>query len=363
MSFFSRNIFDSSDRAFGLDLSDLSLKAVLIGKDGSREFIESFSSVSLPAGAVVDGEILKREVVVDALKTLIEKSGPKHLGVRQVVCSLPEVKAFLRIINMPVMDEEEAREAVRWEIESNIPLTLDQIYYDCQVLDKNLAKKQETKQSTMSVLVVAIVKDVVDQFISVLEEVGLEVVGLETESIAEARSLLPKKKTGQTSLIIDIGDRRTGFLIAIDNTPCFTSSIPLSSQMVTDAISKTLKISNDEAENIKLTYGIGSPLKKDPLFRSVQPVVESLVVETERFIEFYLNDLAYSSSVDKIVLCGGGSAMKGLFAYLSQRLHIPAELGDPWMNINLAGRLPIIEKKQSIQYSTAIGLALKKTKI
>ncbi len=358
MSFLNKKIFSIDPRPFGLDLSDLSLKAVFLERDGSIDTLSSFGSVPLPIGAVLDGEIVKEEAVIEAIRLLLEKSGPKKIPTKQVVCSLPEVKAFLRIINLPVMEASEAREAVKWEIEANIPLTLDQVYYDSQVLPRNLSGEK----NKMSVLVVVVTKTVVDQFVGTLEAAGLEVVGLETESIAQARSLLAEEESDQTTLIIDIGDRSTSFLVSIGNTPCFTSSIPLSSQMVTDAISKSMRVSFDEAESIKLTYGIGSVMKRDPLFIAVEPIMESLVTEVEKSIAFYRHDLRYSANIDTVVLCGGGSNMVGLLPYLSKRLGLPVEVGNPWVNLQLGGHLPLIEKKRSVQYSTAIGLALRNVK-
>ena len=34
-------------------------------------------------------------------------------------------------------------------------------------------------------------------------------------------------------------------------------------------------------------------------------------------------------------------------------------LGDPWVNVNLGNKLPEIERHKSVEYATAIGLALK----
>lgn len=355
MGIFQKKIFDLFPSAFGLDLSDLSMKAVWLDRIGQRDFLRSFGTVPLPVGSVVDGEILNAEAVESAILKLLEISGPKKIKTRQVVCSLPETKAFLRIIFLPTMEKDEVQEAIKWEIEANIPLTLEQVYYDWQVLDLNLTQEK----GKISVLVVAVARSVVDQFQTVLAAAGLEVVGLETESIAQARSLLAEKDEKSTTLIIDIGDRRTSFLIAVGSTPCFTSSVPLSSQMVTDAISKSLHIPFDEAEEIKIKQGLGSLALKSPVLKAALPVLENIAVEIEKSIDFYLNNLHYSENIDSIVLCGGGSNMQGLLPFLSRRLGRPIEFGNPWINVRLGEQLPLIDRNRSVQYSTAIGLALR----
>ncbi|MFZ2299949.1 MAG: type IV pilus assembly protein PilM [Candidatus Moraniibacteriota bacterium] len=355
MNILQKKIFDLFPSSFGLDLSDLSMKAVWLDRVGRRDAIMSFGSVPLPVGSVIDGEIMNPEAVEDATRKLLGISGPKRLKTHRVICSLPETKAFLRIISLPVMEEDEVREAIKWEIEANIPLTLDQVYYDWQILDLNLTQEQ----GKMSVLVVAVARSVVDQFQTVLASAGLEVVGLETESIAQARSLLAEKNEKRTTLIVDIGDRRTSFLIAIGSTPCFTSSVPLSSQMITDAISKSLGLSFEAAEEMKIRQGLGSLALQSPVLKAALPVLENIAVEIEKSIDFYLNNLRYSATIDAIVLCGGGSNMQGLLPYMSRRLGRPIEFGNPWVNVALGKQLPIIDRNHSVQYSTAIGLALR----
>jgi len=355
MNFFSKKIFNNSFDIFGLDLSDLSVKVVKVESNGSSEYIASYSSVILANDAIIDGEIQQKEQVVSAIKKAVAAAGPKKLKTKKVICSLPETKAFLRIISIPQMSEGELNEAVKWEMEANIPLPLDQVYYDWQVIpEKLLFEKNRT-----SLLVVAIAKSVVDQTIEVLELAGLDPVGLEIESIAQARSLLLEKDEKETVLIVDIGDRRTSFSVTRGGVPCFTSSIPLSGQSLTDVISKGMNVAFDEAEKIKISFGIGDEFKNDALFKSTEPVLENFVQEIERSIDFYVTGLKYSKSVDKVIICGGGANAKGILPYLSRRLGREIQQGNPWINMNFGKNLPAIEKNQSLQYSTAIGLAIK----
>jgi len=355
MGFFNKKVFNFSQSAFGLDLSDLSVKVVQLEREGDKDKIVSFGTVSIPAGSIVDGEIIKKENVVSAIGEVLKKAGPKKIKTKKVICSLPETKAFLRIISIPKMKEEEAREAVKWEMEANIPLPIDQVYYDWQLVEKKLSKDL----NKIEVLVVAVAKKVVDQFVEVLELSGLSVEGLDIESIAQARSFLDKKDDMKTTLIMDLGDRRASFSISTGTIPCFTSSIPLSSQSMTDAISKELNVPFEEAEKIKLASGIGSPAKNDPIFKAVKPIIENLILEMEKSMDFYLNDMKYSKSIDQITMCGGGANTIGIIPYLSRRLNKEIELGNPWVNIYLGKKLPPIDRKKSVQYSTAIGLALK----
>lgn len=355
MSFLNKKIFNEAANVFGLDLSDLSIKVVKLADSGSSEYVSSYASVPIPVGCIIDGEIQNKEQVVTAIKKAIEIAGPNKIKTKKVICSLPETKAFLRVISIPEMNESEMKEAIKWEMEANIPLPLEQVYYDWQIFPKELI----LEKNKISLLVVAITKTAIEQVLETLELAGLEPVGLEIESIAQARSLIFEENKQSNVLIVDIGDRRTSFSITIGGFPCFTSSIPLCGQALTDAIAKGMNIPYDEAEKIKISYGIGNDFKNDPLFKLERPILENLAQEIERSIEFYLTGLKYSKSIDKIILCGGGANTKGLLAYLSKELGREIEIGNPWINIKLGRKLPAIDKNQAIQYSTAIGLALK----
>lgn len=355
MNFLNKKIFSFSKDTFGLDLGDLSVKVAQLEKNGTELSVLGLGEAAIPPGSVSDGEIITKDNVVAAIKKALEKSSPKKIRTKKVICSLPESKGFLRIISLPFMDEEEVSEAIKWEIEANIPLPLNQVYYDWQIISQGL-KKEKNK---IEILVVAISKKIADQFLEVLDAAGLEPAGLEIESIAQARSLISKMASSETVLVVDIGDRRTSFSILIDSVPCFTSSMSISAQHLTDAISKTLNISFEEAEKMKIQYGIGSALKKDEIFRSVEAVLENLYLEIKKSIDFYLENLKYSSAVDRVILCGGGSNTKGLAEYISEKLGQKIEAGSPWVNFNLKKQPPAIKIEQAIRYSTAIGLAIK----
>ncbi len=355
MDFLNKKIFNNTSSIFGLDLSDLSVKLVKLESCGNEEKITSFGSVQIPSGAISDGEIKNKEQVAAAIKKVVEGAGPKKIKTKKVICSLPETKAFLRIIAIPKMDDNEIEEAVKWEMEANIPLPLEQVYYDWQMVTEALT----AEKNKINLLVVAVSKTTVDETMEVLELAGLDVVGLEIESIAQTRSLLGKKDYNRTVLTVDIGDRRTSFSIAKEGVPCFTSSVPLCGQSLSDVISKGMGISFEEAEKIKFAHGIGSELKNDALFRLVQPVLENFSQEIGRSIDFYLSGLGYSKNIDNIIVCGGGANTKGILEYLTKKLGREIELGNPWSNLNLGKTPPIIDRSQSVQYSTAVGLALK----
>lgn len=353
MSFLTKKIINFEDTFFALDLSDLSVKVIQLEKDGKVDKIRSYASLDIPKGVIEDGVIVDKDKVKEIIKSVIKKAGPKKIKTRKVICSIPESKAFLRILNIPKMEEEEAQEAVKWEIEASIPLSVDQVYFDWQFLD--------IVEGKQNVLTVAVAKEIIDNLVEVAKAADLDVYGLEVESVASVRSLVPKDSPKEEiSLTVDLGANRTSFIIAEGNVPYFTSSIPFSSEALSDAISKSLGVSGDEAERMKVIQGIEYSLENNSIFAIVKPLLENLSSEIEKSIDFYHEISKGSGEVKRIIICGGGSSLKGIVPYLTTKLSKEVTVGDPWINLNLGNKLPIIDRGSSMRYSTAVGLALKR---
>ena len=105
-------------------------------------------------------------------------------------------------------------------------------------------------------------------------------------------------------------------------------------------------------------YGIGSVLKNDHVFQATKAVVENFATEAQKSIDFYLEGLKYTNSIDRIIMCGGGARMSGIAPYLSRRLGYNIEIGNPWVNMNFKS-VPPIDRDTAVQYATVIGLASK----
>ncbi|NTU66918.1 MAG: type IV pilus assembly protein PilM [Candidatus Moranbacteria bacterium] len=352
MSFLNKEIIGFQDKFFGLDLSDISLKAFYLDKKGEEYCVGGFVSSAIPEGYISDGTLIEKEKVASIIKAAIKKAVPRRIHAKGVVCSLPESKVFLRKISMPKMDDSEISEAIKWEIEESIPLSADQVYYDWQIIDESDGK--------LNILTVAVAKETVDDTVEVLEMAGLNVFGLEVESVATARSLIPRDaKNEDIYFIADLGAKRTSFIITEGNVPYFTSSIPFSSEGMTDIISKAMGVDDAEAERMKISKGIGHAGEAGSLLPPLESYLENLSGEIEKTLDFYHSMTKSNIKIKKVILSGGGSNLRGLVPYMTKILGREVVLGDPWTNIDFGHSLPVINKEKSSEFSTAIGLAMR----
>jgi type IV pilus assembly protein PilM len=352
MNFLKKNIISFEEKYFGIDLGDLFVKVLQLESDGAKDRVRSYAITPIPAGSIEDGRIMDKQKVAEAIRSAIDSASPRKIKTKRAFCSLPESKVFLRVISIPKMEKSEITEAIKWEIEASIPLSVDQVYYDWQLIGEAAGKQ--------NILTVAISKEIADDLLEVFELAGVDVYGLEAESIAMTRSLIDNSlEKGEVSLIVDLGSKRTNFVVAEDNLPFFTSSVSFSSNGVTDVIAKTLGVDSEEAEKIKISQGVGCCHGDDSIYNSIKAYLEGLAMEIEKTIDFYQNINTVSGDVDKIIICGGAN-LKGLVPYLAKRLGHKIYIGDPWVNLDFGNHLPVINKEKSLQFTTAIGLAMRK---
>jgi len=359
MFLLNKEISFLKDKFFGLDISDTSVKVLQLEKRGAHNWIRSCGFSRVAEGSIDDGMILDRDSVAWSVKNAIAKAGPNKINTKKVVCALPESKVFSRIIGIPEIDAKSADEAIKWEIEANIPLSVEQVYYDWQFLENEIqGEKREKKQN---VLTAAVSKGMVDNLMDVIKLAGLEAYVLEPESIADARSLVDYNGSRkEISVIVDLGFRKTILVIAEGNVPCFTSGIPFTSEGVTDLIAKHFGIGEKEAEELKSQQTNTRYDEKNSILAIADSLLENLVSGIEKSIDFYFSSIRKTTGqADRIILVGGGSNLRGLPEFLSKRLSKTVEIGNPLANLNLHESSPLIEKSIASSYSTVAGLALR----
>lgn len=360
--FLSKNIYEIDPDAFGLDISDETFKFVQLKAARHGVRLTSFGFGDFPKGSIIDGEIKDEDAVSRVLKDAFQKPEQGTLSTNHVVCSLPEEHTFTRVIQLPKMNEAEASEAVRWEIEQNIPMNIADVYYDWQLVDLgNLSVNH------LDILISAAPKKLIDGYLSMLRKCNLMPKSLEGESVAVSRSIIKNVHTEGPTLIVDLGATRTSFIIFSGSTMQFTSSIPIAGNKMIAAISASLKMDHDNAKQLFYEIGLDKSKEEGRVYNILEPIMNDLKEQINNYIVFYEGHSEHEHAlvgkpvaVQKIILCGGVANLNGLAVYLSMALKIPVEVGNPWINIlkESLREIPGLSYKKSLSYTTALGLGL-----
>jgi len=315
--------------AFGIDISDLSLKIIKLKRKRGVLGLACFGETKIKPGIIKEGEIKDEKALGKIIRNALAKVKGEKLNTKYVIASLPEQKAFLRVIQMPKMNREELRDAIPFEAENYIPLQIEKTYLDFQVIPPLLEKKQDL---TQQVLIIAFPKSEVDSYLSLLKKAGLQPKVFETKSMAISRALINKNEANEAPVVlIDLGETKADFIIFSRNSIRFTSIIQIIEEKLSDLVEQIKKY---------IDYYQSRP---------VSPASSGT------------NGAHYSEreGIKKILLSGRNSYLKEFSNILSEKLKIPTELGNPWINILPEKEKPKLSPEDSLRYTTALGLALR----
>ncbi len=338
---------------WGFDISDLSLKLVGIRKSGNNFTITNYNSVEIPPGIIEKGKIKNEEKLIDITNRLISTAKGPKLTSRFIHACLPEPYTYIKLVKVPTTKDDEIGGAAEWAAEHNFPYTLDEIYLDWQIIEKDGDAGKTT------VMLGAVPKTIVEMYSSFIKNAGLVPMSLEIEAIPIVRAILPtdKEKTEGYG-IIDLGATRSSLIICTHKAIASTFSLPIAGKDITNSIKEKLSLTTEQAEQAKIICGINDKKCQGVLREVLEKELGSLIRKIKTAISFYQNNTDDPIEIKKIILTGGGAQMPGINDYLSSALKLPVTTANPLLKLNPQSKLSL--PKEKIQsFTTAIGLALK----
>ncbi len=345
------NLFGKTQDAFGLDVSTSSVHIVQFRGTPKSLSVQAFAQVPLTKGVVTGDEVTDSKAFSQAVDQAMHQPQYGSVSSRYAVVNIPEAKAFVRVIQIPVMTETEAESAVPVESENFIPLPIDQVYLDWQILG--------TDGDKMNVLIVAAPREYVDRYIEILERAGVQVAALEVESQSCHRALVDWS-SGPTALIVDLAANHTNLIVVEDGNLHFTSTIPVAGNAFTEAIARSLGVASVKAEAVKRKVGFTNTAEYPNVKTALEPVLNVLASEVKNVASFYREHAG--REVATVLLTGGSARLTGLAEFLQAALKpsgiSQVLLADPWRNVPGLRQRPF-DAQESLNFTTAIGLALR----
>ncbi len=314
----------------GLNISDLSIKAVQLKKSRNDVKIQGLGRIILPKGIINDGEIKNEEALVKYLVTLFSKPDFGFFSTNEIVLSLPEKLCFTKLISIE-NGINKISDIIESEIEKYVPYGIKDVYYDWQVIEK-------TKFKT-NVLIGATPQNIVNDYVNILHKSKLSIVALETESIAISRALLQeespsfKPKDDLSYIIIDLGGKKTTLTAYARKSIIFSLSLPISGFESTIKIAKTLEINIEKAEKAKIICGLDKEKANGVINDILSENINKLIKRLLNSITYFNHQFNYSQ-INEIILSGGGANTKNLAKIIKDRTKIKTNIGNAFINLS-----------------------------
>jgi type IV pilus assembly protein PilM len=158
--------------------------------------------------------------------------------------------------------------------------------------------------------------------------------------------------------MLDFGANSTDMSILSEGYLVFSQSIAIGSDSLTQSIVNKFNFEYPRAEEFKRNYGVVENVLEGKIYNVLSPIVESVLVEVRRGIEFYKNKTLAAAPMDYL-LNGDGALLPGLMEYVAKSLGVNVSIANPWNGVRVDNKFRDIIAKSGPSYSVAIGLALK----
>jgi len=334
---------------FGFDLGNGSIKIVQLDQTGSKPRLQAYGTTSFDPKAIKDGAIINFDLISKAAHSLLSDHLVGNITTKRIAASLPVLHSFSKIVNLPLMADKDTHEAVRTEASQYIPIPLNDVYLDYQLVEKNT--------DSQDFLVAAAPKKVVDSYMQLFNKLGLELVCLEPSILSVTRIVQYSQKYDLSTLVIDCGSITTDLIIYNKSSVRVTGTIKFGGEELTKSIMTKLNISYEEAAKMKRTYGVDPGEKQAEMVSALAPNLQFLAAEIKKISRYYEErDKNRNAKVDQLVILGGGANLPGLATYMTSELRIPTKLADIWQSTDIDH----IQRPGSVEttmYATAAGLA------
>jgi type IV pilus assembly protein PilM len=342
-------------RSAGVDISDSSIKWVVCVPEDSHKRIVGFGEHHLPEGIVVRGVVEDLERLSEALREVKAMLG----GITHVHSALPEESAYVFSMHVPEgASRSQILSMIEFELDGRVPIPPSAAVFDFNVIAEHGALGSE-------IGVVAFPRDFAESYAAAFRGAGLTLLSLEIEARSVARAVSSGEASEPITLLVDFGRARTGFAVLNHGVPIFTSTVEVGGDAITGILETSLGVTGEAVEEFKNTVGLraeGEERKK--IGDAIERVAAALADEISKHYRYWdtrRNERGERMTpVGCVLLVGGSSNLKGLVDYIASKVQAPTELGDVWRHIApFDTYIPPIPRGTSLQYATAIGLAIR----
>jgi len=337
----------------GLDIGSSFLKAVQVKDVKGGYELALFDLLPIAPELIVDGAVIDSLRLVDFLKEIRSKAKMKTKDC--VISMSGHSSVIIKRITLPEMSEEELSESIRFEAEQYVPFDIDDVNIDFQIL----GPKEEMGQ--MDVLLVAVKKDIVNEYVTVVKEAGLNPIIVDVDAFALENmyevnyDIQPESNVA----LVNIGASTITLNILKGGLSAFTRDSAIGGNIITEALQKEFNLSYDAAEKLKF----GQPVEEassEEAMSVIYSAAEDIFSEISRSIE-YFRSTSLQEDIGEVILSGGSALIKNFDEMLAQRINVNVSMVQPFRNIRIPDKMDssIIERMAPIA-AVAVGLAIRR---
>ncbi len=346
-------LFSKRDHLVGLDIGSSFIKVAELKTSKKGNILKKFGVARVPSGAIAEGRVVDMEGVANTIRTLFKSQKIKE---KNVAISTGGHSVVIKTINTAKVADKDLHSTIHSEAEQYIPYDIDDVNIDYQILGES-----DFSSDQMNVLLVAVKKDIVAEYIDLITLAGLtpKIIDVDTFALQNVYETMPGSGPEQVALLVDIGASKTSLNILKGNTSLMMRDNVSGTNQIVEELSIQLEISIEEAE----TMFRGDKVQKDSgTLKEIRESVANTWCAEICEVVYAFQSNTNNNKVEKIVLSGGGGFVEGFSDRIKSELDVEVASINPFEGMILDGkRFPAsFISGVGLQAPIALGLALRR---
>lgn len=344
----------------GLELGSSQIAAAHVTNNGTKQVVKLHRE-AIPAGVMSGGEVRDPVALGAALASFFEKY---ELPKKNIRLGLANTRVGVRLIEIAgVDDEDQLSNAIGFRANELLSVPIDEAVMDFHVIGE---ERDDEGVLNRSVVVAIAYRESLDRYLTATDAAGLSVVGVDLEAFALLRALTEPRPADveprSAVIVVCVGHERTTLAVSDGLICSFARVIDWGGQSVTNTISRAVRVSPAEAEELKRKLSLeqdATPPEgvSDEQFaeaiRAVKSELQSLVRELLSSLRFYQSQ-PNSLDIGEILVSGGTTSIPGFVPELERELGVKMLVGNPLSRVSGPAQTP----DQLGSYAVAIGLGI-----
>lgn len=341
----------------GIDIGLSAVKMALLseGKKGQYR-LEKYQEYYLSEAAIIEDEIQKPDEVITGIsRILTDQKINKHIA----CIGIGGPNTVTKRLQVPDGVKEDVEDNIIWESEQYIHFGADDAEIGFNILGKI------AEEDVVDAIVGAAKIDTIESYTTYVKDAGLvpKVIDLNVFAIVNAFEFIYRDRlddlSSEGSIIIDFGAQYSTVIVYKNGAPVLTKEIPIGGVLLTEEIQRTMGVSYEEAEDLKI-HGDDNGNLPEEIVGLLEEYNIKLIEELKKVLNFYIA-AGSSEQVSYAFVTGGSSRLPGIKESLQEFIDLDVEEIDPFQALEIKGRFSD-EELDDFAYCgiVSLGLAMRK---
>ncbi len=345
------SIFNAVGDFFALDMGSSAIRVVQLRGSGTNRTLVKYGAAPINVQLALSDAQVDRAAIGSVIRQLLTES---DITTKNVVVGLPANKTFVTVVDLPKMNPQELASTIKYQADQYIPMAVDDAKIDWSVLGDSPVEAGKTE-----VLLASVSNQFSEKRMELLESIGLNVIGLEPESLALSRSLSPVTGGQGAQMILDMGEYATDIVMTLGGIPRLVRSIPTGGQSLLKSAKQNLNIDDNQSRQFVYKFGFDKTKLEGQIFKALEPSAQVIVTEIQKSMKFFAGRYK-NAQLGGIVTSGAAALLPGFHQYMSDAAGgVPVQAGNSWQNVSYSNSSHEQLMSLNHQFAVATGLALR----